>query len=633
MMMGGGGGQYIGHINYAEIKTRPKIRAATLRRMLSHLIPHWHYFVLILLCICTVAALGLVPPLLIRTLIDDAIPRGDAWLLNVLAVGMIVVPAIAGLVGVAQNYLNTLVGQRVMYDLRNQMYRQLQRMSLGFFTNTKSGEITSRLVNDVAGVQNVLTGTLVAVMTNSVTVASTLILIFSLNWQLSVLSIAILPLFIAPTRRVGRIRQRIAGETQSRQADLTSFIHETLNVSGFLLMKAFVREKLEARRFSARTQDLMSLQVRQALVGRWFFMALTLFGAVGPALIFWYGGHLVLSGQLTVGTIVAFVAFLARLYGPISALANVHVDVMTSVALFDRIFQYLDMPPGIAEKSDAKRVEQIAGHIRFTGVSFSYDGGDRKALEDISFEVLPGQLAAFVGPSGSGKTTATYLVPRFYDPVEGTVEVDGHDLRDLTLEDLRNHIGMVTQETYLFHTTIRENLLYGKPDATEEEMVRACQAAYIHDFIADLPDGYDTVVGERGYRLSGGEKQRLAIARVLLKNPGVLILDEATASLDSRSERLIQAALAPLLRGRTSLVIAHRLSTILAADVILVLDRGRLVEQGTHAELLAHGGLYARLYEEQFKRDTDGAAPDGEFGATSARHTTSERSAGAPDAC
>jgi ATP-binding cassette, subfamily B, bacterial len=442
-----------------------------------------------------------------------------------------------------------------------------------------------------------------------VTLASVAFVIVGLNWQLAVLSLVILPFFILPTRRVGRIRQQLRRRTAEQQGGLAAMMAETLSISGTLLMKAFAREAYEAERFHKQSSDLRDLDIRQRMVGRWFFMVIGLFQSIGPAMIYLYGGWLVIQGEISIGTVVAFVAYLRQLYGPVSELANVHVDVMTSLALFDRVFDYLDLKPEIEEPPNALVPPPARGEIAFNHVSFSYVSG-RLALDGLSFVAKPGQLAALVGPSGAGKTTVTYLVPRFYDPTSGTIEIDGHDLRGISLHWLRSQIGIVTQETYLFHATVNDNLRYGQPDATDAEIEAACRAANIHEFIVGLPNGYETLVGERGYRLSGGEKQRLAIARVLLKDPRILLLDEATSSLDSRSEALIQAALTPLLAGRTSLVIAHRLSTILAADVILVLDRGKLVEQGTHADLLARGGLYARLYDEQFKPGRNGTAID-----------------------
>jgi ATP-binding cassette, subfamily B, bacterial len=600
MRMGMAGGRGIGRINFGEPQKPSGPVGASLRRILGYFRPYWRNWILILLCIGLNAGLGLVPPLLIREIIDVALPNGDPRLLAGSVAGMVLVGVLIRLISVGQFSINVRIGHGVMFDLRNELYRHLQRQSLRFFTESKTGEVMSRVNHDVSGVEGVVTNTIVSIVTNVITVAAIVVLIVSLNWQLALLALAILPFFVLPTRRVGRIRQQLRRQTAEHQGNLASFMQETLSISGFLLVKAFARERYEAERFREKTGELRDLEIRQRMVGRWFFMFIGLFEAIGPAVIYLYGGWLVISGQLSIGTIVAFVAYLRQLYGPVSELANVHVDVMSSLALFERLFQYLDLDPEIRERPNAIVPPPARGAIRFDDVSFGYVEG-RHALKRISFEAEPGQLVALVGPSGAGKTTVTYLVPRFYDPTSGRVEVDGHDVRDVSLEWLRSQIGIVTQETYLFHTTVRENLLYGRPDATQAEVEAACRAAYIHDFIAGLPDGYETLVGERGYRLSGGEKQRIAIARVLLKDPRILLLDEATSSLDSRSEALIQAALAPLLEGRTSLVIAHRLSTILAADLILVLDRGRLVEQGTHAELLARGGLYARLYQQQFR--------------------------------
>ena len=599
---------HVARIDYGERRRPTGAVSSTLRRIPRYFRPYWRSWLVIIICMAITAVGALIPPLLAREIIDDALPNRDGRLLVWLAVGAVLIGLFTRLVNVGRFALSVRIGQGVMFDLRNELYRHLQRQSLRFFTETRTGEVMSRVNNDVAGVESVVSSTPNNIVNNIITVLATTVLMLSLNWQLAAVALAILPFFILPARRVGRIRQELRRETAERQGGLSSFMQETLSISGFVLVKAFARERYEANRFRERTSELRALEIRQRMVGRWFFMVVSLFEAIGPALIYLYGGWLVIGGQISIGTVVAFVAFLRQLYGPISELANVHVDVMGSLALFERLFEYLDLEPEIQERPDALIPPPTRGAICFDDVSFGYVA-DRLALDSVSFEARPGQLVALVGPSGAGKTTVTYLVPRFYDPTAGRIAIDGHDLRDLSLEWLRSQIGIVTQETFLFHTSVRENLLCGRPEATQNEVEAACRAAHIHEFIAGLPDGYETIVGERGYRLSGGEKQRIAIARVLLKNPRILLLDEATSSLDSRSEALIQAALTPLLAGRTSLVIAHRLSTILAADLILVLDRGRLVERGTHPELLALGGLYARLYRQQFRTQNQDRVP------------------------
>ncbi len=581
-------------------KPRQPFTRAKAMRIIRYFRPYRGQVAMTVVCIVAGALLGLVPPVVIARLIDHAIPHRDLPELSLLAFLMIGSGLVGGLIGVAQNYFNTVVGQRVMFDIRNELYSHLLKCSLRFFTVTKTGEIMSRVSNDVSAIQGTITNSFVSMLTSSVTVASTLILMFAWNWRLSILALAIIPLFLLPTRNVGRITYAIRQETQERLGQLTAHMQETLNVSGIVLVKSFVRQRQEAEKFRRASDDLTRLQIRGSMVGRWFFMFLGLFAVVGPALIYWYGGVEVFARALQVGQVVAFVALLGRLYMPLSSLLGLNVELQSSMALFERIFEYLDLPIEIEEKPNAPALPTVKGHLKFDAVSFEYLPG-RRVLHGISFEVQPGQLAALVGPSGAGKTTITYLVPRFYDPTSGAVRVDGHDVRDVQLASLGRQIGIVMQETFLFHASLRENLRYGNEDAAEEEIIAAARAAHIHEMIAALPEGYDTIVGERGYRLSGGEKQRVAIARAILTDPRILILDEATSSLDSHSEALIQEALELLRRGRTSLVIAHRLSTILQADVILVIDHGRLIERGTHAELLARGGLYARLYEQQFR--------------------------------
>ncbi len=641
------GGNWWRYISHDPSKGRPRVDRALLRRVLQYARPYRLSVLVVLVTIVLIAFIDLIPPLLFRDLIDTVIPSGDTIRLNWLALGMIGIPILSGLIGVLQRYFSARAGEGIIYNLRGEMYTHIQQMSIRFFTHTKSGEIISRLNNDVVGAQNAITGTLPGIVTNAFTLLTTLAIMVSIEWRLALLSIAVLPLFLLPAKRVALILRDIRRQAMEYNADMSSIIGETLAINGALLVKIFGRQRQEISRYQETNLKVRDIGVRRALVGRWFFMGLGLSAAIGTALLYWAGGHLVLRGDITIGTIVAFSAYIFRLYGPISALTNVQVEFATSMVSFERVFEYLDLPIEIEDKSGATVLENVEGHIRFKDISFSYlqtldedeapepapaashppagapisgasahsgENGKsaptvspiapittrRWALRDLTFDIEPGQLVALVGPSGAGKTTITYLLPRLYDPTEGHIAVDGHDLREVTQESLAHQVGMVTQETYLFHDTVRANLLYAKPDATHAELEAASRAANIHDFITKLPNGYDTIVGERGYRFSGGEKQRIAIARVILKDPRILILDEATSHLDSQSEALIQAALEPLLEGRTSIVIAHRLSTILAADKILVIDQGQLVEQGTHTQLMRRGGLYAHLYDTQF---------------------------------
>lgn len=632
------GGNMWRYVVHDPEKDRPRVTRKLVGRVAQYARGYWRPVAVSLMIIIVISLIELLPPLLYRELIDNVLPNKQWGRLNFLALAMISIPISSGLLGVAQRYFNSRVGEGIIYDLRQELYDHLQRMSLRFFTHTKSGDIISRLNNDVVGAQGAIANTIPNLLTNIFTLASTLAVMLTIEWRLTLLAIVVLPLFAIPARRVGLILRKIRRRSMELNADMSNAISETLNVNGALLVKTFGRGGHEVERFGKTNREVREIGIRQAMVGRWFFLGLSISGAIGTALIYWVGGRFVLEGVITVGTIVAFAAYLGRLYGPISSLANVPVEFAQALVSFERVFEYLDLPVEIADKADAVVLAEVQGDIRFEAVSFHYAppidsaadsaadsapdsaastlNGDTaqspipnlqslssrsQALESLNFHVAPGELVALVGPSGAGKTTITYLLPRLYDPTDGRVLLDGHDLRDVTLDSLARQIGMVTQETYLLHDTFAANLRYAKQDATQADMEAACRAANIHDFIAGLPDGYETLVGERGYRLSGGEKQRLAIARVILKDPRILILDEATAHLDSQSEALIQAALEPLFAGRTSFVIAHRLSTILAADKILVMDEGQLVEQGTHGELLALGGLYTDLYRTQFR--------------------------------
>jgi ATP-binding cassette, subfamily B, bacterial len=557
----------------------------------------------LLLLIVASAALGVIPAFLLKRVLE-AIAANDTTELSLAAGGMIVIAVVTGVLGVVQTLLSNQVGQRVMHDLRTAVFRHLQRLSLAFFTRTRTGEVQSRISNDIGGVQNVVTNTATSIASNVTTVAATVVGMLLLSWQLSLFAFALIPLFAALTRRVGNERRRIAKTTQETMADISSAVQESLSVSGILLGKTMGRGNELADRFEADSQRLADLQVRQRMAGRWVMASIQTSFAVMPAAVYWFGGLALAGGSDTVSIplLVAFTTLQTRLFFPVGSLLGVGLDVQTSLALFDRIFEYLDEPVDIGEKPDAAPAAN-AGDVVFDSVWFRY--GEDWTIEDVSFQVPAGTTTAVVGETGSGKTTLGYLAARLYDVDRGGITIDGTDLRELSFKALTDLVGVVSQETYLFHATVRENLRFAKPDATDVEIEAAANAARIHDVIAALPDGYETVVGERGYRFSGGEKQRIAIARTILRNPPILILDEATSSLDTETERLVQEALDRLSEGRTTIAIAHRLSTVRGADRIIVLDHGSIVESGRHEELIEAGGRYAALVS----RDAQLAVP------------------------
>lgn len=624
------------------MKAKPVDVRKVARRVLATMKPYRGEIMGLAVAIIVTSGLGIINPLLIKAVFDDAlfgkgnpaICAGHAcpnfvrlyWYAGL----MVLIPVVTSLIGIAQSYLSNMVGLQLMKDLRNSLYSHLQAMALRFFTSTRTGEIQSRLTNDVAGVQSVVTDTAATILANVVIILSSLAAMVVLSWQLTILSLCLTPLFVWMTYKVGKQRKEVQSIAQQSLADLTAITEETLSVSGILLSKVFGRQRHEIARFQEENDRLTKVQLRQRLIGRYFFALVGTFFSVAPAIVYLVAGFVVKSHpSLTAGSIVAFTTLQSRLFFPIGSMLQVGPDIQSSMALFERIYEYMDMPQEIADAPDAVDLDpaKVRGEVAFRDVYFRYEtppplpaaltfpttnGHAPEAdapevtrrewtLEAVDLHVEPGQLAALVGPSGAGKTTTTYLVPRLYDVQKGSVEIDGIDVRKIGLESLGALMGVVTQETYLFHTTVRRNLEQGKLGASDEDLQAACRAAFIHERIMELPEGYDTVVGERGYKLSGGEKQRLAIARVILKDPRILILDEATSSLDTTSERLVQEALRPLMRGRTTIAIAHRLSTILSADVIFVIERGRVVEQGTHAELLRLGGLYAQLYDQQFR--------------------------------
>ncbi|MCR5502535.1 MAG: ABC transporter ATP-binding protein/permease [Lachnospiraceae bacterium] len=596
-----------GFLTDEEKENLPKVDKKLLRRILSYLKPYRLQFVLVFAAILLSAVVGLLPSVITGKIVDEALINKDLTLLIRLLLMAFATLAISQIIGVLETYINAWISQKIIFDMKNQMYHHLQYMPHSFFTTEKQGDIITRMNTDISGVSTVISGTLSNIVSNAAVVATTLAALFTMSWKLAIVGVIIIPLLILPTKRVGKNQWKIRSDSQGKSDEMNQLINESLSVSGSVLVKLFTREEREYERFKKVNAELTALNLKEQRSGSWFRVVMGMFTQVGPLLIYFAGGYLIISRMdtgLTVGTITAMVALINRLYRPVQSLLNLQVDFTRSLALFTRIFEYFDMKSSIVSPENGVKPDVTCKDITYEHVAFSYDP-KIPILKDVNFTVPGGRMYAIVGPSGSGKSTVVNLIPRLYDVNSGAVKIGGTDVRDFDLNWLRNNVGVVTQETYLFNGTIRENLLYAKEDATEEELIKACKNASIHGFILNQPDGYDTIVGNRGLKLSGGEKQRLSIARVILKNPKILILDEATSALDSISENAIQDALELLMQGRTSIVIAHRLSTILKADCILVVKDGVIAEQGDHDSLLKAGGIYKELYETQFRRILD----------------------------
>ncbi|HAO61151.1 MAG TPA: ABC transporter [Erysipelotrichaceae bacterium] len=593
-----------GFLSEEEKQNRPKITVGLLKRIFSYLLPYWKKLLLVVIAILVSSILGLLPSVLTGRIIDEGLIAGDFDALAWLVAASVIVLLASNLIGVLESYLNTSIAHFITYEMRNRMYAHLQKMSHRFFTSSKQGDIITRMTSDIGGVESVISGTLTSILRNVAILVTSVIVMYQKNWLLATIGILIIPLLALPTKRVGKTRWMIATQTQVKNDEINQILNETMNVSGQQLVKLFTNEAMEYAKYSDANQEMTRLKIKENMAGRWFRVAMSTYTGIGPLLLYFVGGLLMIrygKTDLSVGDVTVMVALLSRMYQPVNQLLNIQVDLIRSLALFTRIFDYFDLPIEIQEKKDAISLTSFRGELAFSHVDFAYDPG-QPILKDLTFDIPVGHSVAIVGSSGAGKSTLINLIVRLYDVGGGKITLDGIDLRDLSLSSLRRAIGVVTQDTYLFNGTIKENLLYAKADAGEDELIEVCRQANIHDFIQGLPQGYDTIVGNRGIKLSGGEKQRVSIARVLLKDPALIILDEATSSLDSISESLIQDALDPLLKGRTSIIIAHRLSTIMAADTILVLDHGEIVESGKHGDLVENSVVYKELYETQFRR-------------------------------